>query len=53
MIFEGIEGCPEGVLGGLEQAGRSLLMTDSSETYSRGAIKRLHSIPSIFHLFKK
>jgi hypothetical protein len=44
---------PHWVLGGLEQADRSSLMADSSKTDSRVAIKRLHSIPSIFHLFKK
>ena len=42
----------EVVLIGLELADGSLLMADRCKTGSRGAIKRLHSITSIFHLFK-
>ena len=38
------------VLGGLELADGSLLMADRYKTGSRGAIRRIHSISSIFHL---
>jgi len=41
------------VLGGLELADGSLLMADRYKTGSRGAIRRIHSISSIFHLLKK
>ena len=49
----GLNECPERVLGGSESAAESSLSDDESEADSRGAIKRLHSIPSIFHLIEE
>ena len=46
----GLNECHEVVLGGLDSAAESLLSDDESEAGSRGAIGRLHSISSIFHL---
>ncbi len=40
--------CPEGVLLGLELADKSSLIADSYKTNSRGAIRRIRSIYSIF-----
>ena len=50
-ILRGLNKCHEVVLGGLESASGSLLTDDGYKTDGRGAIRRLHSIPSIFHLF--
>jgi len=44
---------PHGVLNSLEAASGSLLTDDGYKLCSRGAIKRLHSITSIFHLLRK
>ena len=43
----------EGVLNSLESASGSSLTDDGYKICSRGAIRRIHSISSIFHLFKK
>ena len=48
----GLNECHEVVLGGLESAAESSLSDAESEAVSRGAIGRLHSSPSIFHLKK-
>ena len=44
---------PSGVLVDLELSATSSLMADRYKPGSRGAIKRIHSINSIFHLLKK
>ena len=49
-ILRGLNECPERVLDSLEAASGSSLTDDVYKICSRGAIKRLHSIHSIFRL---
>ena len=52
-ILRGSNDSPERVLDSLEAASGSSLTDDGYKICSRGAIKRLHSIHSIFRLLKK
>jgi hypothetical protein len=49
----GLNESHEVVLVGLESASESKLSAADSKADSRDAIRRIHSMPSIFHLFKK
>ena len=49
-FLRGLNECPERVLNSLEAASGSSLTDDVCKICSRGAIKRIHSITSIFHL---
>jgi len=50
IFSSGLNVSPEGVLNSLEAASGSSLTDDGYKICSRGAIGRLHSIRSIFHL---